>query len=278
MPDEEPPLKRESAGRYRTRDERFAVEQNSGRWLVLDTEQTDELGLPLVRGPFSTLDDAREAIATARTGPAPTSPLARRAKAAPPRKAAERSGSRAPKAGTVAKRMTPEPEPQPEPAPPPLVIRRLEPGDGPVLRRLAEEAGAFEAGGGTRRSTTVSDQAALDAQAARRVLADPDVYLLVAFEADVPVGFLVAQELLRPFGDPVRLFVREVRVRAERRREGIGRRLLESLWAIGREHGVGTAFALADPDDRDALAFYRAAGGKRSRRDLVVIRFGTEAE
>jgi ribosomal protein S18 acetylase RimI-like enzyme len=278
MPDEEPPLKRESAGRYRTRDERFAVEQNSGRWLVLDTEQTDELGLPLVRGPFSTLDDAREAIAAARTGPAPTSPLARRAKAAPPRKATERSGSRAPKAGTVAKRMTPEPEPQPEPAPPPLVIRRLEPGDGPVLRRLAEEAGAFEAGGGTRRSTTVSDQAALDAQAARRVLADPDVYLLVAFEADVPVGFLVAHELLRPFGDPVRLFVREVRVRAERRREGIGRRLLESLWAIGREHGVGSAFALADPDDRDALAFYRAAGGKRSRRDLVVIRFGTEAE
>ncbi len=278
MPDEEPPLKRESAGRYRTRDERFAVEQNSGRWLVLDTEQTDELGLPLVRGPFSTLDDAREAIATARTGPAPTSPLARRAKAASPRKAAERSGSRAPKAGTAEKRVAPEPEPQPEPAPPPLVIRRLEPGDGPALRRLAEEAGGFEAGGRSQRSSSVSDHAALDARGARRLLADADVYLLVAFEADAPVGFLVAHELPRPFGDPVRLFVREVRVRAERRREGIGRRLLESLWAIGREHGIGSAFVIAETDDRDALAFYRAAGGKRSRREMAVVRFSTAPE
>jgi ribosomal protein S18 acetylase RimI-like enzyme len=104
------------------------------------------------------------------------------------------------------------------------------------------------------------------------------VYLLVAFEADAPVGFLVAHELPRPFGDPVRLFVREVRVRAERRREGIGRRLLESLWAIGREHGIGSAFVIAETDDRDALAFYRAVGGKRSRREMAVVRFSTAPE
>src|SRR5438132_895708 len=39
---EELPLKRERAGRYLTRDGRFAVEQNSGRWMLLDTEQTGE--------------------------------------------------------------------------------------------------------------------------------------------------------------------------------------------------------------------------------------------
>ncbi len=85
MPDEEPPLKRETAGRYRTRDGRFAVEQNSGRWLVLDTEQTDELGLPLVRGPYSTLDDARDAIQTARTGPAPSPGRSREPRSNPSR-------------------------------------------------------------------------------------------------------------------------------------------------------------------------------------------------
>jgi GNAT superfamily N-acetyltransferase len=114
--------------------------------------------------------------------------------------------------------------------------------------------------------------------AARRILAEPNVHLLVAFEGDEPVGFLVAHELLRPFGDPVRLFVREVRVRKERRREGIGRRLLEALWDVGRERDAGTAFALADAGDREALAFYSAGGGRRAGRELVVIRFGTATE
>ena len=116
MPDEEPPLKRETAGRYRTRDARFAVEQNSGRWLVLDTEQTDELGLPLVRGPYSTLDDARAAILTARSGPTPTSPLGKRAKAAPSGRARSqdvaveltRASSKADRAPTAAVEYSPQ--------------------------------------------------------------------------------------------------------------------------------------------------------------------------
>jgi GNAT superfamily N-acetyltransferase len=279
MPDEEPPLKRESAGRYRTRDGRFAVEQSSGRWLVLDTEQTDELGLPLIRGPYSTLDAARDAIGTARTGPAPTSPLGKRAKPTPHGKA--RAGAASPaSAGASHAHGASQADlvPREPPPPPPLVVRRLEPGDGRILRRLAEEAGAFGAAGSSRRSTTAQHRAALDSRAARRILAEPNVHLLVAFEGDEPVGFLVAHELLRPFGDPVRLFVREVRVRTERRHEGIGRRLLEALWDVGRERDAGTAFALADAGDREALAFYRAAGGRPSGRELVVIRFGTETE
>jgi GNAT superfamily N-acetyltransferase len=280
MPDQEPPLKRETAGRYRTRDGRFAVEQNSGRWLLLDTEQTDELGLPLVRGPYSTLDDARDAIRAARTGPAPSSPLGKRATAAPSGRARTGAAAAAPKRGSskadgaaiAAVEITP-----PAPAPP-LAIRRLEPGDGGVLRRLAADRGAFEAGGSDADSATPRDPAALDAAAARRLLADPNLHLLVAFQGDDPVGFLVAHELPRPFGDPARLFVREVRVRTGRRREGIGRRLLDALLAIGRERGARRAFALADAGDRDPLAFYRAAGGRRSRRDLVVIRFGPQAD
>jgi ribosomal protein S18 acetylase RimI-like enzyme len=273
MPDEEPPLKRESAGHYRTRDGRFAVEQNSGRWLVLDTEQTDELGLPLVRGPFASLDESRDAIRAARTGPAPKSTLPERAKGSPARRGAPRQGT-SPEA-------TAEPEAEPEPAPPPqppLVIRRLEPGDGRILRRLSEEADAFEAGRKGRRSRDAASQAALDTIPARRFLAQPDVHLLVAFEGDEPLGFVLAYELSRRHGDPIRLFVHEVRVRAERRREGIGRRLLDELRALGRERGVGSAFVIAQTDDRDALAFYRAAGGTRSKREMTVIRFTTETD
>jgi ribosomal protein S18 acetylase RimI-like enzyme len=278
MPDEEPPLKRESAGHYLTRDGRFTVEQNSGRWLVLDTEQTDELGLPLVRGPFASLDESRDAITTARTVPAPRSTLTKRAKgtaarAAPKRGTAAEAG---PEPGSEAPaEVEPEPEPPPQP---PLTIRRLEPGDGRVLRRLTEEANAFEAGGKAGRSVAKEPRAALDTIPARRFLAQPDVHLLVAFEQDAPVGFVLAYELLRREGDPINLFVHEVRVRVDRRREEIGRRLLEALWALGRDRGIGSAFVIAATDDRDALAFYRAAGGKRSRREMAVVRFSTAPE
>jgi len=71
-------LKRLGGGRWETRDGRFAIEPQSGTWVVVDNTQTDELGLPLVRGPFGSLTAARETIDTVRnTGPA-ESPLAAR--------------------------------------------------------------------------------------------------------------------------------------------------------------------------------------------------------
>ncbi|MFN8620845.1 MAG: hypothetical protein U0869_08895 [Chloroflexota bacterium] len=68
-------LRRLGGGRWQTRDERFTIEPQSGRWVVLDAQQQDDFGMPLVRGPFGSLDDAREAIAGAREEPAPASPL-----------------------------------------------------------------------------------------------------------------------------------------------------------------------------------------------------------
>ena len=75
-------LKRLGGGRWETRDGRFAIEPQSGTWVVVDNTQTDDLGLPLVRGPFGSLTAAKEAIESARaTGPA-ESPLADRIKQA----------------------------------------------------------------------------------------------------------------------------------------------------------------------------------------------------
>jgi hypothetical protein len=71
-------LKRLGGGRWQTRDERFTIEPESGTWVVVDAEQTDDLGLPLVRGPFRSLADAKDAIATARSSPPAASPLAGR--------------------------------------------------------------------------------------------------------------------------------------------------------------------------------------------------------
>jgi hypothetical protein len=68
-------LKRLGGGRWQTRDERFTIEPQSGTWAVLDAEQTDDLGLPLVRGPFKSLGAAKAAIVEARSGAAPASTL-----------------------------------------------------------------------------------------------------------------------------------------------------------------------------------------------------------
>ena len=76
--DAEESLKRLGGGRWQTRDERFTIEPQSGTWAVVDAEATDDLGLPLVRGPFRSLTDAKAAIAAARTSRAPASPLAAR--------------------------------------------------------------------------------------------------------------------------------------------------------------------------------------------------------
>ncbi|TMC65858.1 MAG: hypothetical protein E6J17_01410, partial [Chloroflexi bacterium] len=69
-------LKRLGGGRWETQDGRYSIEPESGTWVVVDNEQTNELGLPLVRGPFPTLTAAREAVQQDRgEGPA-WSPLA----------------------------------------------------------------------------------------------------------------------------------------------------------------------------------------------------------
>src|SRR5467141_3442016 len=80
-------LKRLGGGRWQTRDERFTIEPQSGTWVIVDAEQTDDLGLPLVRGPFRSLTEAKAAVEDARVMAAPESPLADRVKEAGTRSA-----------------------------------------------------------------------------------------------------------------------------------------------------------------------------------------------
>src|SRR5436190_24352692 len=71
-------LKRLGGGRWETKDGRFQIEPQSGTWVIVDTSQTNEFGLPLVRGPFGSLTAAREAIEDAREEGPIESPLADR--------------------------------------------------------------------------------------------------------------------------------------------------------------------------------------------------------
>jgi hypothetical protein len=126
-------LRRLGGGRWQTRDERFTIEPQSGTWAIIDAEQTDDLGLPLVRGPFKSLTAAKEAIGAAREAAAPASPLKDKTV-----KAAAAVGS-----STASK---PDAEPA-EPREPeePRWFRDLEPDDRRRAARLIERLTAAEA-------------------------------------------------------------------------------------------------------------------------------------
>lgn len=60
-------LVRQTAGSYRTADDRFEARQAAQGWFLVDTEQSNEFGQELIHGPFGTLKGLREAIPGSRT-------------------------------------------------------------------------------------------------------------------------------------------------------------------------------------------------------------------
>ncbi len=133
-------------------------------------------------------------------------------------------------------------------APADIEIRLLRSGDENVLRTLA----TYDAPGDPE-----------------GLLADPRTLMLVAFDGDEPVGFVLAHELPRRHGDSSGFFVYEVDVAETHRRRGIASQLLERLAGLARERGIAQGFVLTDPDNDAANALYRSAGGEVEGMDVV---------
>jgi GNAT superfamily N-acetyltransferase len=218
-------LKRENPGRYRTLDGRFTVEQASGRWMVLDAEQTDDLGLALVRGPFATLDEARGAIETARSGPQPTSDLAARIAALPPSKPRSARNAR---------------QPLSPPEPPPIGIREWRPGDGVALRRLWDDVEFRSIG---------DDDASLAALARR----NPGLLLVATAGETVIASALGAW-------DGRRGWIYHVATARDHRRTGIGRRLVAEIEERLRVLGCRKVNVIVREGNDVGAEFWRAIG------------------
>lgn len=217
-------LKRERAGTYRTADGRFTVEQTSTGWLLVDAEQTDDLGLPLARGPFATLDEARSAIAAARTGPRPTSDIGRRP--------ARRS--------TPGKTSPPRPAPARRPAPPAVVIREIRAVDGDALRALWRDVG-FRGLGDDDRSL---------ARLARR---NPGL-VLVAAEGSRIVGSALGA------WDGRRGWIYHVATAATHRRQGVADRLIDQIEVGLANLGCPKVNVIVRPDSDGGAEFWTARG------------------
>jgi hypothetical protein len=123
-------LKRLPGEGWQTRDGRFTIETASGTWSLLDAEQTDDLGLPLVRGPFRSLAEAKAAIDEARSSQPVTSKLADRAATA------KRAGSKPSKADATPKAQAPKKAKAPAEPAEPRWIAELDAADRRRAHRL----------------------------------------------------------------------------------------------------------------------------------------------
>ena len=232
-------LKRLGGGRWQTRDERFLIEPQSGTWVLVDAEQTDDLGLPLVRGPYRSLTQAKAAVEEARGTDAPESPLAGRVKEAstrptktPPSKAA--SAARGGKSGR-AKASEPE---QPAEA---RWIGDLGPRDRGRARRLIEQLG--EAGVRDAESIVRQDLTGGVPTIARLSLADRLAALLPASDEAANTIERAIKRLLETIDDgrdddrgvrwrlvdgenrPIGLTPADLRAAVKRRASGDGKRI-----------------------------------------------------
>ena len=214
---EEESLRRLGGGRWQTRDERFTIEPQSGTWAIVDAEQTDELGLPLVRGPYPSLTAAKAAITGARASAAPTSPLKERPKPAPAPSGSSPKGSARRAANATTKPARANKAEEPDEPEEPRWFRDLEPDDRRRAARLIDRltaAGAADPENLVRRDL-VGEVPAIAAYAiakAVRALGDApspaDVTELLGEGRDSELG--VRWRLVDDDGRPIRLERRDL--------------------------------------------------------------------
>jgi len=133
-----------------------------------------------------------------------------------------------------------------------VAVRVLGPGDASVLDRVAPE---------------VFDDD-VDARWTAEFFADPRHHLAVAIDGDTVVGMASALHYVHP-DKPPELWVNEVGVAPTHRRQGIGRRLLQALFARGRELGCREAWVLTDDANLAARGLYAAVGGEETPAVMV---------
>ena len=244
-PREKPPvdparLVRAGAGRYATGDGRFGVEQSSGGWMLTDEEQANEFGLPLVRGPFATLDAAREALAGLRSGPAPISDLSERITAiakrvgAPEKRSGPEHGNDPPATATAAE------DPPTPPEPLPVVVREFRSRDGDGLRTLWRLAGFNPLG---------DDDMSLRRFAQR----NPGLFL-VAAQGPAVVGSAMGG------WDGWRGWIYHVATAPVQRRQGVATKLVRQVEAGLHAVGCRRAIAIVRDANDVGAAFWVALG------------------
>jgi ribosomal protein S18 acetylase RimI-like enzyme len=108
------------------------------------------------------------------------------------------------------------------------------------------------------------------AELAKQYLSDPHRLLAVALEEDdLVVGMASGVVYLHP-DKPLQLFINEVGVAAQARRQGLARRLVQALLDHGRSLGCFEAWVATEESNTPARALYAALGGVEDAERAVV--------
>lgn len=133
-------------------------------------------------------------------------------------------------------------------------IVRLLPDNAELLHRLAD--GVFD------------EPVRADRLAA--YLAEPGHIMLVALSGGIVVGQCAAV-LHRHPDKMTELYLDEVGVTPALQRKGIGRALVETMLAIGRELGCGEAWVGTEPDNLPARGLYESLDLHRDETEAFVM-------
>jgi ribosomal protein S18 acetylase RimI-like enzyme len=142
----------------------------------------------------------------------------------------------------------------------PIEINILRAGDDTVLNRIAP--GVFDH--------------AVQPRLVSEFLNDDRHHLAVAIDSGTVVGFASAVHYVHP-DKPAELWINEVGVAPTHQSQGLGRRLLRSLFQLGSELGCTTAWALTERDNPAALRLYAAVGGVEAPDETVMLSFDLES-
>ena len=100
-------------------------------------------------------------------------------------------------------------------------------------------------------------------------LADPRHHLVVARSDDVVVGMASAVDYIHPDKAP-QLWINEVGVSPEYRRQGIGRRLVERLVQLATDLGCTEVWVLTDAGNAAANRLYASAGAEAPPAESLI--------
>ena len=96
----------------------------------------------------------------------------------------------------------------------------------------------------------------------RRLLDDRKFIALIAhFEGEM-AGALAAYELVKFEAERSEIYIYDLAVREEHRRQGVATALIEALKPIAEETGAWVIFVQADPPDAPAVALYDKLGSR----------------
>lgn len=112
----------------------------------------------------------------------------------------------------------------------------------------------------------------INRDSARAFLNDSQHHIAVALHDDEVVGMATGVVYFHPDKQP-ELWLNEIGVAADFQRRGIGRRLLQLLFEVGREHGCREAWILTDRGNQRAMRFYESLAGVSEPEDAIMYSF-----